>query len=318
MIDPNIYINDTRYNVLFVDQHDNIREEGKMLAKTLSVLNLAVSSVIISTEMDHIEESIKLKYKFIHIKLKENLYCKSIATGVIVSAQEMLRRDKNTDPLSNRKFLLHGFGNIGAELAKIIKDRAIIVAISTDEGTIKNKNGLDIYRLLELYEKYDDKMILEYGNILPKNEIYSTPCDIFIAIDKIKSDKIIDVRPIIIPATFTAYKENVLINLEKNGLTCFPEIVSVSGPVIAKLSQLIGCDNEEIILEITKEVIRSVSRDLIRAGRACGVRKSLRKVADERAEGNNSLHIEYLADNLEVIDIVEDFIREYALGHYLR
>ncbi|MFW9876544.1 MAG: Glu/Leu/Phe/Val dehydrogenase [Candidatus Thorarchaeota archaeon] len=88
------------------------------------------------------------------------------------------------------KVVIQGFGAVGAHTAMFLHKRGYkIVGVSTLNGGLYDKNGLDILQLIKLKEKYGDKCVCIYkncNNSLVKiesnriNDLLINPMDIFI------------------------------------------------------------------------------------------------------------------------------------------
>ncbi len=78
---------------------------------------------------------------------------------------------------------VQGFGALAAAAAKRLHEvGAIVVAISSVDGALYDKGGLDIPKLLKLKRDYGDACVKEYkgGQILPLGEESFVDCDLFI------------------------------------------------------------------------------------------------------------------------------------------
>ncbi|HZN62157.1 MAG TPA: Glu/Leu/Phe/Val dehydrogenase dimerization domain-containing protein [Planctomycetota bacterium] len=99
--------------------------------------------------------------------------------GVCFIAQRACRDFKI--PLSGARVVIQGFGNVGSWAAKYLADAgAKVIAIADAEAGLINKDGIDIPELIQHVR--DRKTIVGYpkGDNLPKDQIFSVPCDILI------------------------------------------------------------------------------------------------------------------------------------------
>lgn len=100
--------------------------------------------------------------------------------GVIVAAEEAAKSRGGS--LDGAKVVIQGFGNVGANAAKIAEEHgAIVVGISDAMGAIYNPKGLPAAELLARYAGRDGG-IREYADAesLTNDELLELPCDILI------------------------------------------------------------------------------------------------------------------------------------------
>jgi glutamate dehydrogenase/leucine dehydrogenase len=82
----------------------------------------------------------------------------------VVSALKAACKTKGI-ALSDASVLIEGFGNVGEQIAAdLSKLGAKIVGISTMNGSLYNRNGLDVTRLQQLRKKYMDDLVHYYGS----------------------------------------------------------------------------------------------------------------------------------------------------------
>ncbi len=165
---------------------------------------------------------------------------------------------KNLDP-KNITVSIQGFGALGNAAAKFLSEAGVtIVAISTIEGVLHDPNGLDIPKLVKLYELHRDSAIHHYngGYILRLGEELLLDVDVLICgaiqdvlhkdnADMVKADIIIEGANM--PTTREA--EEILFS---KGKLIVPDIVANAGGVIAAA---IGMDARNSCMRPDPEVV---------------------------------------------------------------
>lgn len=244
------------------------------------------------------------------------------ALGALVCCEELVRRDKNKDPLLNKRFVLEGFGKVGTGIASIIKGRSKLVALSTRYGMIRADDGFNIDNILEMQTKFGDKFIFEMNRkVYPTEKLFEVPTDFLIpgarthVIGGKVVDEIIKVRPIIVPVSNAPYTEEGISKLENSGIMCFPDFVSSAGAVIAAMAEFAGKDTENQALAVVREVQQIQTRELLRAGKACGIPTSLYRLAKDMVKTNRDIIVETVEQNFSIQDIARNFISEFNLNH---
>lgn len=78
---------------------------------------------------------------------------------------------------------IQGFGKVGSAVAQIFHQAgAKIIGISTAEGAIYNKNGLDVQELLQIWEQFGDQVVSKYKKCEPisHGHLLELPVDVLI------------------------------------------------------------------------------------------------------------------------------------------
>lgn len=156
------------------------------------------------------------------------------AQGGVYILLEYLKRKKMD--INNLKVAIQGFGNAGANAAKLLhKIGATVVAISDSKGTIYNKDGLEPAIVKE--HKKETGSIVKFKNAetLSNEEIFGVECDIFIpaALENAITDKNandIKARVILELANGPVTPEADKIFMQK-GIDVIPDILANSGGV---------------------------------------------------------------------------------------
>ncbi|XP_030948698.1 glutamate dehydrogenase 2-like isoform X2 [Quercus lobata] len=103
------------------------------------------------------------------------------ATGLgVVFATEALLTE-NGKSISDMKFALQGFGNVGSWAAKFIHERGgKVVAVSDITGALKNPNGIDIPALLKYKDDNGTLKDFKGGDSMDPNDLLVCECDVLI------------------------------------------------------------------------------------------------------------------------------------------
>jgi glutamate dehydrogenase/leucine dehydrogenase len=148
---------------------------------------------------------------------------------------------------------IEGFGKVGGGVARYISESgAKVVAISTINGTIYNKDGLDVMALLQARKTAGDKAITEYKNAkkLKAQELYELPVDILIP----------GARPhVITKKNVGAVKAKIISSIAnipieddaeealfKRGVISVPDFVSNAGGVILGVVDVLGGKADDV------------------------------------------------------------------------
>ncbi|KAL5551310.1 hypothetical protein UlMin_001486 [Ulmus minor] len=99
--------------------------------------------------------------------------------GVVFGTEALLAEYGKS--ISNMKFVIQGFGNVGSYAAKFIYERGgKVVAVSDISGAIKNPNGIDIPALLK--HKKGNASLKEFqgGDVMDPKDLLVHECDVLI------------------------------------------------------------------------------------------------------------------------------------------
>lgn len=157
--------------------------------------------------------------------------------GVVISTKLIL--EVNGEKLEGSKIAIQGFGNVGANTARIAFHRgAIIVALSDVSGAIYCKDGLDADKISEFINK--GHLLAEYdeegAEHITNEELLTVECDVLVPAalenqitednaDKLKCRYIVEAAN----GPTTAKADEIL---EKRGITLIPDIFANSGGVV--------------------------------------------------------------------------------------
>ncbi|XP_043690789.1 glutamate dehydrogenase 1-like isoform X2 [Telopea speciosissima] len=99
--------------------------------------------------------------------------------GVLFATQALLQEYGKS--ISNQRFVIQGFGNVGSWAAQLISENGgKIVAVSDITGALKNSNGIDIPRLLKHSKENRGIKGFSGGDHIDPKSILVEDCDVLI------------------------------------------------------------------------------------------------------------------------------------------
>ncbi|KAF3448240.1 hypothetical protein FNV43_RR08953 [Rhamnella rubrinervis] len=158
------------------------------------------------------------------------------ATGLgVVFATEALLAEYGKS-ISDMKFVIQGFGNVGSWAAKFIHDRGgKVVAVSDITGAIKNSNGIDIPALLRHRETSESLKEFQGGDVMDPNDLLVHECDVLIPCalgGVLNKENAADVKAkFIVEAANHPTDPEADEILSKKGVVILPDIYANSGGV---------------------------------------------------------------------------------------
>ena len=159
------------------------------------------------------------------------------ATGQgVFYAIEALMKDEKKD-LSDLRFAIQGFGNVGSFAAKFLFDvGGKITAISDAGGAIRNKEGIDINKLIQHTQSTGTICGFEGAEAFKRDDLLTEDCDVLIPAalgGVLTSDNAKDVKAkYIIEAANGPTTPEADEYFIKNGVTVLPDIFVNAGGVV--------------------------------------------------------------------------------------
>lgn len=192
--------------------------------------------------------------------------------GVVISTKLIL--GKNGQTLEGSKIAIQGFGNVGANTARIAYHRgAIIVALSDVSGAIRCKSGLDA----DAISKFIDagNMLADYNadgvEHISNEELLMTECDVLIPAalenqitaenaDKLKCSYVVEAAN----GPTSAEADEIL---KSRGITLIPDIFANSGGVVVSYFEWVQniqtlTWSKEQINEMLEEILTKAFADI--------------------------------------------------------
>lgn len=135
---------------------------------------------------------------------------------------------------------IEGFGSVAGYLAeRLPMERFRIVALSTINGAVADKNGFDAKALVAARKKYRDALVqnLGQGKMVEKEQVLSADVDLLIPSARtwvINRTNVGDIKAkFIVPVANAPYTEETIDILHSSSIVCLPGFVTNSGGVYA-------------------------------------------------------------------------------------
>jgi glutamate dehydrogenase (NAD(P)+) len=159
------------------------------------------------------------------------------ATGFGLAASIDVAREFIGLDLRGARFVAQGFGAVGKHAARFLEEKgAVLVAASDTSGTLADKSGLDVKRLIELKAAGKKLHDCEKGQKLGADAILDIDCDIWIPAarpDVLRTDNVSRLRTRMVPQganiPCTAEAEQTL---HARGILVIPDFIANAGGVI--------------------------------------------------------------------------------------
>jgi len=166
-------------------------------------------------------------------------------------------RHKKLD-LSEVKFAVEGFGNVGSFAAKFLTEwGAHLVAASDSKGCIYNPSGIDFSKLEEV--KKNTSSVINYsGEKLPNEKIFELPVDVLIPAalpDVITPANVNKINAkIVVAGGNIVMREAEEQRLHERGVLVVPDFVANAGGVISSYAEYRGYDEQKMFALIEKKI----------------------------------------------------------------
>ncbi|CAK0786719.1 hypothetical protein CVIRNUC_009933 [Coccomyxa viridis] len=155
--------------------------------------------------------------------------------GTVFATRELLRAT-GAGQIADKRFVIQGFGNVGAWASEIFQEQGgKVVAVSDAFGAIYNEKGLDIKALRKHIASGTALKDFPEGEAIDPGTILSIPCDVLVPAaigNVINSDtaESIDAKYVVEAANGPTTPEGDAI-LRKRGITVLPDIYTNGGGV---------------------------------------------------------------------------------------
>jgi glutamate dehydrogenase (NAD(P)+) len=159
------------------------------------------------------------------------------ATGLGVVIIAGLAAHRRAMSIEGATAIVQGFGNVGSATAKFLaRARAKVAAVSSVEGGIYNKRGIDIAQLLEYVERAGSVVGFPETEPISNRELLELPCDILIPAamqGQITSENAPRIQAkIVVEAANGPVSTEADDILNDRGITVVPDILANAGGVI--------------------------------------------------------------------------------------
>ena len=213
--------------------------------------------------------------------------------------------------IKNARVAIEGFGKVGGGVARYISESgATVVAISTIDGAIYNKDGLDVKALLEARKTAGDKAVLEYKKAkrIKSRELYSLPVDIlipgarpFVITRKNAGSVKAKIISSIANIPMTGEAETIIF---KKGIMAVPDFISNAGGVILGVVDVLGGTADDVF-RVLRDLLGPLSLGILEEAkqqginpRALAVQKTTAKVMAARSQPAVAPDLELLINEM--------------------
>ncbi|MCB0309189.1 MAG: Glu/Leu/Phe/Val dehydrogenase [Bdellovibrionales bacterium] len=144
--------------------------------------------------------------------------------------------DENNVSLSDMKFAIQGFGNVGSNSALLLEKRgAKIVALQDENATLYNEQGIDCQALSKYVDEHRTIAGFPGAEVVNKSEFFALPVDAIIPAaleNQINKDTAKQIKArVIIEAANGPTTEDADIILKDKGIVVIPDILANVGGV---------------------------------------------------------------------------------------
>jgi glutamate dehydrogenase/leucine dehydrogenase len=191
--------------------------------------------------------------------------------GAAAVALEQLGRS-----LEGAVVAIEGFGKAGAGTARACaRAGARVVAVSTVEGALVHRNGLDVDELLALRAQHGDAFV-QHGPVPARSRsaLFEVDCDVLVPgarPDVITTESVAALNcATVVPVANAPYAPGATDALERHGILALPDFVANAGGI--HLYELPECrEDPERCLEAVERLVGDTTRRVVDASRAAGV-----------------------------------------------
>lgn len=169
--------------------------------------------------------------------------------------------------LAGSTLAIEGFGKIGSAVARLFAKKDVkVVAVSTARGAIYNEDGLNVDRLMELYNRVGSKVVEMYTGAqqIGRSELLEirvdvlSPCAGYHSINRQNADHVS--AKIVCPGAnvpTTPEAEQILL---RRGIVSVPDFIANCGGVLAETMDIAGQNFARSLIE--QQICASVARVL--------------------------------------------------------
>ena len=176
-----------------------------------------------------------------HSQTRKDTASSGYTTGITVFLAAKNAMENSGIEMKGATVAIQGFGKVGSTVAQIFHQAgAKIIAISSAEGAIYNKNGLDVQEVIKIWEEFGDQVVSKYKKCepIPHDHLLELPIDVLVpaasiwAIDNENVDKL-KCRIISPGANCPIHPEAKQRLLQQNKIVIIPDFVANCGGVFA-------------------------------------------------------------------------------------
>ncbi|HLM32887.1 MAG TPA: Glu/Leu/Phe/Val dehydrogenase dimerization domain-containing protein [Gaiellaceae bacterium] len=205
--------------------------------------------------------------------------------GVMAAAEAALAQLGRR--LEGATVAIEGFGKVGAGAARACaQGGAKVVALSTVEGCIANRGGLDVEALLELRFRHGDGLVRHAAvPVRPREDLFTAVCDVVVPgarPDSVTLEVVEGLRcAVVAPGANVPYAQGAVEALHARGIVALPDFVANSGGVHLYESLQPGDDPPTALARI-EAIVTEMTVRVLDAARATGVTPMAAALEDGR------------------------------------
>jgi len=287
-----------------------------MLSFGNAVKNLLCSGITLAADMGTDNDDVatffegagvEKKFTGLSTQMIEGEPLEDHATGYGVVVAALAACQLANVNIKGARVAIEGFGKVGGGVARYITESgAKVVAISTINGTVYNKDGLDVMALLQARKTSGDSAVTEYKNAkrMKPQELYELPVDILIP----------GARPYVITKkNVSAVKAKVVSSIAniplsdeaeeilfKKGVVSVPDFVSNAGGVILGVVDVLGGKADDVF-RVLRDYLGPLTSQILGEAkvqnvnpRALAIKKTTEKVLAARKQPPAAANVDQL------------------------
>ncbi len=160
----------------------------------------------------------------------------SVARGVVAAMQAWFRT------LDGRRVVVHGFDDLGAEIARLVVERGgILAGVSNASGAVASGSGLDPVVVDAARADHGDLFVTQLGLELHRSdEALDLAVDAIVvggdvgALDREIAERV--GAAVVVPSSDAPYAETGLDTLRRRGVVALPDMATTAGPALEAMA----------------------------------------------------------------------------------
>ena len=172
--------------------------------------------------------------------------------------------------LQGARLVVQGFGAVGRHAARFLSRKGVkLIAAADSQGTIYNKNGIDIEALSKIKESGNSVTSYQDGEKLPRDDVLKIACEIWIP--AARPDVLNENNVHLLQAKLVPQGANIPLTykaeeyLHKKGVLCIPDFIANAGGVICAAMVYHGMSQFAAFQAIEEKVQDNTAKTLAEA-----------------------------------------------------
>jgi glutamate dehydrogenase (NAD(P)+) len=162
-------------------------------------------------------------------------------------------------PLRGARVAIQGFGAVGKHSARFLGDcGTVLIAASDSAGTIHDKGGLDVGRLIALKEAGKSVVAYDGGEPLARDAILDVECDIWIPAarpDVVREDNVGRLKTrLVLQGANIPFTDGAELSLHERGVLVIPDFIANAGGVICAALEYHGATQAAALAAIEEKI----------------------------------------------------------------